>query len=149
MASVPFTIPRFFHKPTPQRFLASDRVRFGAGSAIWCERVQKNHQKLGSVVCRPGYTLAFQDLDADDFRHPLDKQVSVDFAFLRSDGTKRRRFENESFILVSAFSSVLLYVFLGALLMICGLIFFNVQNTLLLRAIPGLNELGKSLIGIE
>lgn len=81
MASMPFTTPRLFHKPTPQSFLASDRVRFGAGSAIRCESVQKNHQKLGSVVSRPGYTLAFQDLDADDFRHPLDKQVSVDFAF--------------------------------------------------------------------
>lgn len=52
----------------------------------------KNPRTKG-VVCRAA-SIVFRDLDADDFRHPLDK-----------------------------------------------------QNTLILRAIPGLNELGKALLG--
>ncbi|KAH0760306.1 hypothetical protein KY290_016379 [Solanum tuberosum] len=50
-------------------------------------------QRLSLFVCRAA-SLTFRDLDADDFRHPLDR-----------------------------------------------------QNTLLLRAIPGLNEIGKALLG--
>ncbi|GAU33350.1 hypothetical protein TSUD_166150 [Trifolium subterraneum] len=87
MASVPFTAQ-------PLGFVTSDRFRFGGGSGIRFVRVQKN-QKLGFPVCRAGSdALAFRDLDADDFRHPLDK-----------------------------------------------------QNTMMLRAIPGLKEVGKALLG--
>ncbi|KAK4733024.1 hypothetical protein R3W88_007285 [Solanum pinnatisectum] len=50
-------------------------------------------QRFSLFVCRAA-SLTFRDLDADDFRHPLDK-----------------------------------------------------QNTLLLRAIPGLNDIGKALLG--
>ncbi|KAH0685130.1 hypothetical protein KY284_015683 [Solanum tuberosum] len=50
-------------------------------------------QRLSLFVCRAA-SLTFRDLDADDFRHPLDR-----------------------------------------------------QNTLLLRAIPGLNDIGKALLG--
>ncbi|XP_019052289.1 PREDICTED: uncharacterized protein LOC104591708 isoform X2 [Nelumbo nucifera] len=69
---------------------STDRSRFGSFSlrfrSIKKSRVRLSMCKAASVV--------FRDLDADDFRHPLDK-----------------------------------------------------QNTLLLRAIPGLNELGKVLLG--
>ncbi|KAI4350511.1 hypothetical protein L6164_004961 [Bauhinia variegata] len=54
---------------------------------------ETQNRGLGIPVCRAA-PVAFRDLDADDFRHPLDK-----------------------------------------------------QNTLILRAIPGLNELGKALLG--
>ncbi|KAK2413584.1 Peptidase family M48 family protein [Trifolium repens] len=87
MASVPFT-------SHPLAFIASDRFRFGGGSGIRFVRVHKN-QKLGFPLCRASSSsLAFRDLDADDFRHPLDK-----------------------------------------------------QNTMMLRAIPGLKEVGKGLLG--
>lgn len=61
-----------------------------------CIGVRSHRQNRGiriSVVCKAA-SFAFRDLDADDFRHPLDK-----------------------------------------------------QNTLLLRAIPGLNEIGKAFLG--
>ncbi|KAK2360004.1 Peptidase family M48 family protein [Trifolium repens] len=87
MASVPFT-------SHPLAFIASDRFRFGGGSGIRFVSVQKN-RKLGFPLCRAtSAALAFRDLDADDFRHPLDK-----------------------------------------------------QNTMMLRAIPGLKEVGKALLG--
>ncbi|CAI8612213.1 unnamed protein product [Vicia faba] len=85
MASLSFT-------PHPlASFVASNKFRFGTGSEF---QVQKN-QKLSFTVCRAGSSsIAFRHLDADDFRHPLDK-----------------------------------------------------QNTQMLRAIPGLNQLGKALLG--
>lgn len=81
MASLPFTTLCFSHKPTALTFgfgfLASDRFRFGGGSAIRFERVQKN-RRLGIPVCRAGSAVvAFRDLHADDFRHPLDQQVCL------------------------------------------------------------------------
>jgi hypothetical protein len=75
MASVPFT-------SHPLAFIASDRFRFGGGSGIRFVRVHKN-QKLGFPLCRASSSsLAFRDLDADDFRHPLDKQVLLRFRVL-------------------------------------------------------------------
>lgn len=56
--------------------------------------MKEKNQRLIAAVCKAASPLVFRDLDADDFRHPLDK-----------------------------------------------------QNTLILRAIPGLNELGKALLG--
>ncbi|KAL9276969.1 hypothetical protein ACSQ67_025483 [Phaseolus vulgaris] len=93
MASTPFSTLCHFHKPS-LRFLALDSFRFSGASAISFPKVRKN-RKIGSLpVCRISSAVAFRDLDADDFRHPLDQ-----------------------------------------------------QNTLILRAIPGLNELGKALLG--
>lgn len=67
----------FFSQPLA--FVASDRLRFGAGSEIRFVRAQKN-RKFGLTVSRAA--LAFRDLDADDFRHPLDKQVLLSFCFV-------------------------------------------------------------------
>ncbi|KAL2320295.1 hypothetical protein Fmac_029264 [Flemingia macrophylla] len=93
MASTPFSSLCHFHKPT-LRFLASDTFRFGGGSSIAFGKA-RNSRKMGIIpVCRAGSAVVFRNLDADEFRHPLDK-----------------------------------------------------QNTLILRAIPGLNELGKVLLG--
>ncbi|KAM6573178.1 hypothetical protein CsatA_017258 [Cannabis sativa] len=69
---------------------SSERLRFGSCS----RKKKKNPTKNATFVCKAATSLVFRDLDADDFRHPLDK-----------------------------------------------------QNTLILRAIPGLNELGKALLG--
>lgn len=76
-----------------QRRLSSGRnsrssIGFGA-----VEKVRKS-ARVRVPICRAVPPLLFKDLDADDFRHPLDK-----------------------------------------------------QNTLLLRAIPGLNEFGKAMLG--
>ncbi|MCE3050883.1 hypothetical protein HAX54_048350, partial [Datura stramonium] len=70
---------------------------------VWCgheKMIWERDGKLGTnqgfslSVCRAGAaSVTFRDLDADDFRHPLDR-----------------------------------------------------QNTLLLRAIPGLNDIGKALL---
>ncbi|WVZ05818.1 hypothetical protein V8G54_019164 [Vigna mungo] len=93
MASTPFSTLCHFHKPS-LRFLALDRSSFCGASAISFPKVRKN-RKMGTLpVSRISSAVAFRDLDADDFRHPLDQ-----------------------------------------------------QNTLILRAIPGLNELGKALLG--
>ncbi|KAL5581371.1 hypothetical protein UlMin_013813 [Ulmus minor] len=70
---------------------ASERLKLGLPS-IGFGTIKKNRRIVG-FVCRAG-SVVFRDLDADDFRHPLDK-----------------------------------------------------QNTLILRAIPGLNELGRALLG--
>lgn len=56
--------------------------------------MKKKNRRVRVSVCRAAAPVAFRNLDADEFRHPLDK-----------------------------------------------------QNTLILRAIPGLNELGKALLG--
>ncbi|CAJ1787633.1 unnamed protein product [Sphenostylis stenocarpa] len=93
MASTPFSTLCHFHKPS-LRFLPSHRFRFDGASAMAFPKVPKNRKMVSFPVCRIGPAVAFRDLDADDFRHPLDK-----------------------------------------------------QNTLILRAIPGLNELGKVLLG--
>ncbi|KAF1885722.1 hypothetical protein Lal_00002621 [Lupinus albus] len=78
MSSMAFSSLCFFHKPIS---IGSDKLR-------------KNRKSSGISICRAANSVAFRNLDADDFRHPLDK-----------------------------------------------------QNTLILRAIPGLNELGKALLG--
>ncbi|XP_044503046.1 protease HtpX homolog [Mangifera indica] len=83
-------------KPLPLSFsygVSSDKLSFGSLSpGSFKYGTIKKCQRHG--VCRAASSVVFRDLDADDFRHPLDK-----------------------------------------------------QNTLILRAIPGLNELGKALLG--
>lgn len=73
-------------------FVASDGLSFSSFSSIGFRSARKN-RRLAVSVCRAA-SVVFRGLDADDFRHPLDK-----------------------------------------------------QNTLILRAIPGLNELGRALLG--
>ena len=73
---------------------------------------------------------AARGLDADDFRHPLDKQASLLFPSVYTvrlrDGNMACNFpSSEKFTLSSLLR----------------------QNTLLLRAIPGLNDVGKALLG--
>lgn len=147
MASVPFTTLCFSHKPTALTFgfgfLASDRFRFGGGSAIRFERVQKN-RRLGIPVCRAGSAVvAFRDLDADDFRHPLDQQVCL--SPIQSDVVLNTRVE---FLVIVFLVSVLFFGGSTNALWF-GFHFVILQNTLILRAIPGLNELGKALLGIK
>ncbi|CAL2250606.1 unnamed protein product [Prunus armeniaca] len=71
--------------------IASDHLRFGSPTVEFGS--VKKYRRDRAVVCRAS-SVVFRNLDADDFRHPLDK-----------------------------------------------------QNTLILRVIPGLNELGKILLG--
>ena len=74
MASTPFSTFCHFHKPT-LLFLASDGFRLGGAPAIAFGKVRKNRKMGIFPVCRAGSAVVFRDLDADDFRHPLDQQV--------------------------------------------------------------------------
>ncbi|OAY29639.1 hypothetical protein MANES_15G160600v8 [Manihot esculenta] len=94
MASVPLSslcLPQGKLSSLGFSYRISDHLRF-ASASIGFSSIKKNRGFRVSV-CRAA-AVVFRDLDADDFRHPLDK-----------------------------------------------------QNTLLLRAIPGLNEIGKALLG--
>ncbi|KAL4653111.1 plastoglobule-localized metallopeptidase 48, chloroplastic [Castanea sativa] len=96
MASVPLSSLCFSQTPKSLcfSFVASDNLRFSSSSLRFLTP-KKNRTRIRVSVCRAASpSLVFRNLDADDFRHPLDK-----------------------------------------------------QNTLILRAIPGLNELGKALLG--
>ncbi|KAK9038238.1 hypothetical protein V6N11_023120 [Hibiscus sabdariffa] len=75
-----------FGAPTGSRFAAPIRIGF--------RPVKKRNGRIRVSVYSRASPLVFRDLDADDFRHPLDK-----------------------------------------------------QNTLILKAVPGLNELGRALLG--
>lgn len=94
----------FFSQPLAFVASPSDRARFGASSKIRFIRVHNNHKPAELTVSRAAASssssssaaLVFRDLDADDFRHPVDK-----------------------------------------------------ENTMMLRAIPGLKQVGKALLGIE
>lgn len=95
MASVPLSSLCFSQKPNSLAFsfVASDNLSFASSSLRFLAR--NNRSRIRVSVCRAALpSVVFRNLDADDFRHPLDK-----------------------------------------------------QNTLILRAIPGLNELGKALLG--
>ncbi|KAG5107703.1 hypothetical protein JHK84_044610 [Glycine max] len=76
MASTPFSTFCHFHKPT-LLFLASDGFRLGGAPAIAFGKVRKNRKMGIFPVCRAGSAVVFRDLDADDFRHPLDQQCVV------------------------------------------------------------------------
>ncbi|KAL0014564.1 hypothetical protein SO802_001633 [Lithocarpus litseifolius] len=98
MASVPLSSLCFSQTPKALcfGFVTSDNLRFSSSSLRFLSPKKKS-TRIRVSVCRaatPSPSLVFRNLDADDFRHPLDK-----------------------------------------------------QNTLILRAIPGLNELGKALLG--
>ncbi|WCJ27467.1 Plastoglobule-localized metallopeptidase 48 chloroplastic [Euphorbia peplus] len=99
MASVPLSSLCFYHTTSSS---SSSSISFSYGvsravsGSVGCSSSLKKKKKRGVdgvSICRAA-SVVFRDLDADDFRHPLDK-----------------------------------------------------QNTLLLRAIPGLNEIGKALLG--
>ncbi|GMN57519.1 hypothetical protein TIFTF001_026609 [Ficus carica] len=90
--SLPSFLSSFNSNTLSFSFAASTKPRLPSSpTGFWTINL-KNPRTKG-VVCRAA-SIVFRDLDADDFRHPLDK-----------------------------------------------------QNTLILRAIPGLNELGKALLG--
>ncbi|KAF3435235.1 hypothetical protein FNV43_RR22322 [Rhamnella rubrinervis] len=72
--------------------MASHKLRLCTSPSIGFGTIKRT-RRIGNFVCK-ATSVVFRDLDADDFRHPLDK-----------------------------------------------------QNTLILRAIPGLNELGRALLG--
>ncbi|KAH0984557.1 hypothetical protein GBA52_011734 [Prunus armeniaca] len=93
MASVSLSSLCLTQNPISLSFssIASDHLRFGSPTVEFGS--VKKYRRDRAVVCRAS-SVVFRNLDADDFRHPLDK-----------------------------------------------------QNTLILRAIPGLNELGKILLG--
>ncbi|KAH7518900.1 hypothetical protein FEM48_Zijuj09G0220100 [Ziziphus jujuba var. spinosa] len=96
MASVPF--PPLFLCSNPNSLalgsIVSEKLRFGGCRAFGLGTVRKSRRRTATSFACKASSVTFRDLDADDFRHPLDK-----------------------------------------------------QNTLILRAIPGLNELGKALLG--
>ncbi|KAJ0636112.1 putative CAAX prenyl protease 1 [Helianthus annuus] len=75
-----------FHITGTKPLFTSSYAKFGS--------LKKNPIQISVCKAVVSSSLSFRDLDADDFRHPLDK-----------------------------------------------------QNTLLLKAIPGLNEIGKALLG--
>ncbi|XVF16202.1 hypothetical protein REPUB_Repub10bG0011600 [Reevesia pubescens] len=91
-----------FPSQKPCSFTSSLRFSFGASTesrftgplSVGYESVKKRNGRTRVSVYSRASPLVFRDLDADDFRHPLDK-----------------------------------------------------QNTLILRAIPGLNDLGRALLG--
>ncbi|XP_065877936.1 plastoglobule-localized metallopeptidase 48, chloroplastic [Euphorbia lathyris] len=94
MASVPLSSLCFYQRNFASlsfSYGVSESLGFASGS-LGFSSLKKNRGVRVSI-CRAA-SVMFRDLDADDFRHPLDK-----------------------------------------------------QNTLLLRAIPGLNEIGKALLG--
>ncbi|KAL3653831.1 Plastoglobule-localized metallopeptidase 48, chloroplastic [Castilleja foliolosa] len=68
------------------------QIRFSGGVKL--KPLENNRRRIRNFVCRAASSVSIRDIDADDIRHPLDK-----------------------------------------------------QNTLILRAIPGLNEIGKALLG--
>ncbi|XP_042047151.1 protease HtpX homolog isoform X1 [Salvia splendens] len=95
MAAVSLSSLNFSVKLSPISFCSSaaDRplITFSAGFKL---NQLKRERRSGNFVCRAASSVAIRDLDADDIRHPLDR-----------------------------------------------------QNTLILKAIPGLNEIGKALLG--
>ncbi|XP_022928321.1 uncharacterized protein LOC111435181 [Cucurbita moschata] len=89
MASLSFSSLCLTANPSPRTFGSGASHRFNHLTTFGSSA----SKRFRSSICRAA-SLAFRDLDADDFRHPLDK-----------------------------------------------------QNTMILRAIPGLSELGKVLLG--
>ncbi|KAH7577194.1 hypothetical protein ACOSQ2_002006 [Xanthoceras sorbifolium] len=98
MACIPLSSLLFLsQKPETLSFgcrVSSDKPSFGGSFKFGTIKKGQRGDRLLSCVCRAASSVTFRDLDADDFRHPLDK-----------------------------------------------------QNTVLLRTIPGLTELGKALLG--
>lgn len=145
------------------------RRRWGSIDLAIAPQTERRRSRVLAVVSR----VVFRDLDADDFRHPLDKQVG---SFLISQAKLARswlqsmisfsrllvKFWSISFCFepgeVSNFcfplvGSIFNWLFYIAKISFCSMSNFVayvcVQNTLLLRTIPGLNELGKALLGID
>ena len=83
MASVPLSSLCFSQTPKSLcfSFVASDNLRFSSTSSSSSLRFltpKKNRTRIRVSVCRAASpSLVFRNLDADDFRHPLDKQVWV------------------------------------------------------------------------
>lgn len=79
MASVPLSSVCFSQTPKSLcfSFVASDNLRFSSStSSLRFLTPKKNRTRIRVSVCRAASpSLVFRNLDADDFRHPLDKQV--------------------------------------------------------------------------
>lgn len=77
MASLPFSTLCLFQKPNSLAvgFVASNQLRLSTYSTVGF-RTTKRSRKVGITVCRAA-SVVFRDLDADDFRHPLDQQVWI------------------------------------------------------------------------
>ncbi|XP_059282024.1 plastoglobule-localized metallopeptidase 48, chloroplastic isoform X1 [Lycium ferocissimum] len=91
MASIP--LPALYFSASLVSSNVNSRTKSPIRSISSGLRKLRTNQRFSLFVCRAA-SVTFRDLDADDFRHPLDR-----------------------------------------------------QNTLLLRAIPGLNDIGKALLG--
>lgn len=82
MASVPLSSLSLAHRRRPAdaalTFSSSD-LSFRSGSVGF--GLAKKNQRVRVSVCRAS-SFVFRNLDADDFRHPLDKQVSFYWIFL-------------------------------------------------------------------
>ncbi|GFP98978.1 protease htpx homolog 2 [Phtheirospermum japonicum] len=96
MAAVYLPSHNFSEKPSPTSFCFStaNKPLIPFSGVVKLKPLGSNQRRIRNFVCRAASSVAIRDLDADDIRHPLDK-----------------------------------------------------QNTLILRAIPGLNEIGKALLG--
>ncbi|XP_073159309.1 plastoglobule-localized metallopeptidase 48, chloroplastic isoform X2 [Henckelia pumila] len=92
MAAIPLPTLHYTENLSPISFFsrATNKRSIKISGGFQFKRLRKSKR----FVCRAASSVVIRDLDADDFRHPLDR-----------------------------------------------------QNTLLLRAIPGLNEIGKALLG--
>lgn len=79
MASVPLSSVCFSQTPKSLcfSFVASDNLGFSSStSSLRFLTPKKNRTRIRVSVCRAASpSLVFRNLDADDFRHPLDKQV--------------------------------------------------------------------------
>lgn len=107
---------------------------------VGLDKLGTNPKRLRSFVCRAA-SVTFRDLDADDFRHPLDRQVKCRLCY---------RYSCFCFCLPIIKKKKQIYSVLAKKQVDFGLLMFNsyvAQNTLLLRAIPGLNDIGKALLG--
>lgn len=86
----------------------------------------KSKRRNRTLVCRAASSVAIRNLDADDFRHPLDRQV----------------FQYLMIFYCSVDSSIRFVFYINSS-------FTRLQNTLILSTVPGLNEIGKALLGIS
>ncbi|XP_075499228.1 plastoglobule-localized metallopeptidase 48, chloroplastic [Primulina tabacum] len=96
MAAIPIPTLYSGEKLSPISFCshATNKHTIKISGSFQFKRLRKSTRRGNDIFCRAASLVVIRDLDADEFRHPLDR-----------------------------------------------------QNTLILRAIPGLNEIGKALLG--
>lgn len=137
MASIPLPTLYLSAKFSPISLRSTARNKSAFNSFAVKFTLLNSNPRSHKYVCRAA-SVVFRDLDADDFRHPLDRQVIDVIPW----GT--------NFLPCSVFLSGTVDGFHDNFWTLRCLFvhqFIVVQNTLLLRAIPGLNEIGKALLG--